>query len=660
MRIEQLLHGYQDGHGRLAGSIYNLSPKDSARVSMMSDWSGYKDPAGKDHSYVTTYYLEDSGYYVIAKSWYAQEMERPGCVWTQSLLIPLTDMTPPFDIRKLQPLFERPKRGEYGAYNKPIEIDDSDKSTVKWEGKKPDRVSLMFILSTVLAGEENFYMKVELDSWWYQQFCLTVLQFLPIEILRRVSLSSGGMHPRKIDENLLTMQFVNNSESISLLSPPWAEKLEESSFNNGLNIVARAMMAGGNDVSALIRIFSNDIGTDGKKYIAICQLIGALYLGVRKDSKVDYKEILSIVIDSFPTIEEGRLVKENYLGRRITDLFCSDDTFLYYISTIDHLEKAVTADQMKLEERIKDLSEERYYGLIKRILTSDVLSAFGRGILNDSYNHLDPNDIEHLNDDEWRGLMSYWGDNRNYLMSNKWMSLGGERFNDVLWRFTRIENDGFLYWEELLKTILVNDVYVDDSIVDKLFTKVEDCTTQVLDYLNTEHELLRYDVLHVRPFREVDKLIDWLGHQRKVTLQVEKLIINYVWPSDYSIKQSDPQVWKWMIENDNGSKAPAFYVFMYEIAWQWSDDAVLRYFYHCFHQVLNELADRTMTDRIWNRMYRYGGNVSLFQEWDRCLKLKKGIVAHLKSQGFSRAVFERFTPDEKINESLVEIYDKMK
>ena len=310
MRIEQLLHGYQDGHSRLAGSIYNLSPKDSARVSMMSDWSGYKDPMGKDHSYITTYYLEDSGYYVIAKSWYAQEMERPGCVWTQSLLIPLTDMPPTFDMRKLQPLFERPKRGEYGAYNKTIEIEDGDKSTVKWEGKKPDRVSLMFILSTVLAGEENFYIKVELDSWWYQQFCLTVLQFLPIEILRRVSLSSGGMHPRKIDENLLTMQFVNNSESISLLSPPWTEKLEESSFNNGLNVVARAMMAGGNDVSALIRIFSNDIGTDEKKYIAICQLIGALYLGVRKDSKVDYKDILSIVIDSFPNIEEGRLVKE--------------------------------------------------------------------------------------------------------------------------------------------------------------------------------------------------------------------------------------------------------------------------------------------------------------------------------------------------------------
>lgn len=659
MRIEQLLYGYQDGHGRLAGSIYNLSPKDSARISMMSDWSGYKDPTGKDHSYITSYYLEDSGFYVIAKSWYAQEMDRPGCVWTQSLLIPLADMPPAFDFRKIQSLFERPKRGEFGPYNKPIETDDSDKSRVNWEGKKPDRVSLMFILLTLLTGEENFYMKVESESWWYQQFCLTILQFLPVGILRRVSLSSGGMHPRKMDDELLTMQFVNNSEAISLLTPPWTGKLEESSFNYGLNIVARAMMAGGNDVSALIRIFSGDIGTDGKKFVAVSQLIGTLYLGIRKDSKIDYKDILGIVTDNFPTVEEGKLVKENFLGMRITDLFCSNDTFLFYISTIDHLEDMVSADQMKLEDRIKGLTEEKYYSLIKRILVSDVLSAFGRGILNNSCYFLKSDDIESLNDNEWRGLMAYWGNNKNYLLSDKWMALQGERFNDILWRFSRIDNDGFQYWGELLNTILTNDVYVDDGLVNKLYTNIDDCSLRVLDYLNSGHELLRYGVIHVKPFREVDKLVEWIRNQVCISSQVETLIINYVWPSDYNIRQSNPQIWRWMIDNDNGSKVPAFYVFMFEIAWQWNGEIILLFFRHCFYKVHTGLADSGLGDRIWNRVYRYGGSVSLFQEWDRCLKLRKGFVAHLKGLGFSRNDLKEITPDEKLNETLLGIYDKM-
>ena len=45
-----MLHGYQDGHGRLAGSVQNITPQDAALMSQMSDWSGYRDPAGKDNT----------------------------------------------------------------------------------------------------------------------------------------------------------------------------------------------------------------------------------------------------------------------------------------------------------------------------------------------------------------------------------------------------------------------------------------------------------------------------------------------------------------------------------------------------------------------------------------------------------------------------------
>lgn len=661
MRIEQLLHGYQEGHGRLAGTLFNITPRDSARLSLMSDWSGYKDPTGKDHSYITAYRLEDSGLYVVAKSWYAQEMERPGCVWTHSLLFNPSELTPAFDFRNLQKYFVRPKKGDYGTYNKPIEINDDDVTSGKWEGKRPDKVSLMFILSTLLTGEERFYMKVELESLWYQQLCLTLLQFLPLEMLNRITMSSGGASPRKIEDELITMQFVNVPEAISLVSPPWTNKLKESDFNVGLNIAVHAMFNGGNDVSSLIRIFSKDIGVEAKKYMAVCQLTGALLLGLRKEKVLTYTDVLGIVLANFPTREEGTLVKENFLGERIVSLFCTEKDFLFYMGTTDHIEDAVSPGRIRLEERNKKLAQDKsYQELIGRLLTSDILSAYGRMMLTDCGLYLNADSIDELDDDKWKGLLSYWGENQDYLLSDRWLSLHGERFNDVLWKFTRTNNEGYQYWSELLKTILENEAYLDDRLVDKLYTHVEDCAYRVFDYLNANEKLLRYDSLHMRPFRDVDSLVKWLERQDRITSLVERLIINYVWPSDSYIRDSKPQLWQWMIVNDNGKKSPAFYVFMYEIAWQWADDAVLEFFYHCFHHVHNDLADRTMTDRIWNRMYRYGGNVSLFQEWDRCLKLKKGIVVHLKNQGFSRAVFESFTPDGKINASLVEIYDKMK
>lgn len=660
MRIEQLLHGYQDGHGRLAGTLFSISPKDSARLSLMSDWSGYKDPTGKDHSYITAYRLEDSGLYVVAKSWYAQEMERPGCVWTHSLLFSLKDLPIAFDFRNLQRYFVRPKKGDYGTYNKPIEIKDGDVKSDAWVGKRPDRVSLMFILSTLLVGEERFYMKVELESWWYQQLCLTLLQYLPLEMLSRITMSSGGASPRKIDDELLTMQFVNVSDAISLVSPPWADKLKESDFNVGLNIAVHAMFNGGNDVSSLIRIFSRDIGITAQKYMAVCQLIGALYFGLRKEKALAYKDVLGIVLTNFPTREEGQLIKENYLGERIVSLFCSEIDFLFYMGTTDHIEDSLNPDGIKLEERIKKQTRGKaYVELIERLLSSNVLSAYGRMMLLESGLYLNSEDIDGFDDDKWKELLPYWGKNRDYLMSDKWLLLRGERFADVLWRFARIENDSFQFWPELLKTILENETYLDDRLVDKLYVHVKDCAYQVLDYLNANEELLRYDSLHLRPFKDVESLLMWLPRQERVSSLVERFIVNFVWPLDPSIRGSKLHIWQWMITNDNGRKSPAYYVFMYEIAWQWKDEKVLDYFFHCFHQVYYGLADLTMTDRIWNRMYRYGGNVSLFQEWDRCLKLKKGIVAHLKNQGFSRVVFEKFTPNMSMNESLVEIYDKM-
>ena len=85
MRIEQTLHGYSDGHRLLAASTE--LPRD-ARYAMLglSDISGRSMVSGFEE-YLTGYPVPDSSLYAFAKTWYAPEMERPGCVWTHTLLI---------------------------------------------------------------------------------------------------------------------------------------------------------------------------------------------------------------------------------------------------------------------------------------------------------------------------------------------------------------------------------------------------------------------------------------------------------------------------------------------------------------------------------------------------------------------------------------------
>ena len=117
MYIHQALHGYNQGHNRLACSI-SLSQKDDDLIKILSDWSEYID--NKDNSYITAYPLPDSGHYVVAKSWYADDMNRPGCVWTHSLIIQESILNDCFDFRQLFELFRRPTKEDYEFYSEAI------------------------------------------------------------------------------------------------------------------------------------------------------------------------------------------------------------------------------------------------------------------------------------------------------------------------------------------------------------------------------------------------------------------------------------------------------------------------------------------------------------------------------------------------------------
>lgn len=107
IQIHQVLHGYADGHRRLAQSRTLSREADRVMLSL-SDMSGPAMMPGFEN-YLTGYPLPVDGLYAFASTWYAPEMERPGCVWTQTLLIEYADLARIADLRSLLPLFVRPR-----------------------------------------------------------------------------------------------------------------------------------------------------------------------------------------------------------------------------------------------------------------------------------------------------------------------------------------------------------------------------------------------------------------------------------------------------------------------------------------------------------------------------------------------------------------------
>ncbi len=85
MRLEQALFGYRGGHRRLASSASFL-PGDERFLVRMTDLSGSRSMPGFEE-YVSGYALPSGTAYIFAKTWYAPECERPGCVWTHVIVV---------------------------------------------------------------------------------------------------------------------------------------------------------------------------------------------------------------------------------------------------------------------------------------------------------------------------------------------------------------------------------------------------------------------------------------------------------------------------------------------------------------------------------------------------------------------------------------------
>ena len=116
MTIHQTLHGYSHGHREIARSV-TLQSGDLKLMLVLSDISGSGTRIGKV-GYLTGYPLAEQGAYVLARTWPAPEMSRPGCVWTHSVLIDFADLALVTSLGELLSLFRRPEGSHFGEYER--------------------------------------------------------------------------------------------------------------------------------------------------------------------------------------------------------------------------------------------------------------------------------------------------------------------------------------------------------------------------------------------------------------------------------------------------------------------------------------------------------------------------------------------------------------
>ena len=121
MKTDQTLHGYSDGHRELAASV-TLDAVDARLMLALSDTSGSGGNV-LSTGYLTGYPLPTGRAYALARTWPADEMPRPGCVWTHTLLIDFADLATLTSFGELLAFFRSPHMQDYGSYREAIAVD---------------------------------------------------------------------------------------------------------------------------------------------------------------------------------------------------------------------------------------------------------------------------------------------------------------------------------------------------------------------------------------------------------------------------------------------------------------------------------------------------------------------------------------------------------
>jgi hypothetical protein len=211
--IDQTLHGYADGHQLLATSI-DLSAEQQSVLLIMSDLSGPAFRSGYE-AYLTGYPLSGGAFYCLARTWFAPELPRPGCVWTQTLILRAEDLARIRDFDSVAALFLRPTSlSEVGGYCRRLRLDPRSSISRK------DLTDIRSILRALYDGASNIVISSE-TSERYETTLLAIFEQQWPRLRRSFRFCSGALslRDREFDVSVSPPEVTHSISQTSISIP---------------------------------------------------------------------------------------------------------------------------------------------------------------------------------------------------------------------------------------------------------------------------------------------------------------------------------------------------------------------------------------------------------------------------------------------------------
>ncbi len=320
--IHQTLHGYSDGHRLLESSLL-LGTKAARAMLVLSDMSGPSMINGFDN-YLTGYPLREEGWYALGKTWYAPEMERPGCVWTHTLIIDFSDVPRIKNPWRLLSLFRRPENHlKLTQYTDPIVL-----QTAQLEGS-PFSDSLTFhsverivknaLLALYGSPDTPVFLAAE-TSEKYEDVILAIWNQQWPRLQRSFSFCTGSISNRKLNGSYFDVQVVpwptydkTRRELTNAKCVDDAQEDESRFFPEWVVVAANDLFHLNN---GKLRRFLWNFGADEKNGREAFSRLAAVFSISKKVGleNILIADVIELISRNFPQKKQGARMKSALLG----------------------------------------------------------------------------------------------------------------------------------------------------------------------------------------------------------------------------------------------------------------------------------------------------------------------------------------------------------
>lgn len=612
--IHQTIHGYREGHRLLSGSV-PLGTDAARAMLVLSDMSGPAMRPGFEE-YLTGYPLPGSEFFVFAKTWYAPEMRRPGCVWTHSFLLSRNQIGQTCASRLLSK-FRRPQHeGVEGAATIPVEIDETVGGS-KRDGFTDLTVAAALIgavlgqaLPVIVTVEKADRVELSFLQLWEQLWPTAKAHF---------SFCTGALMPRSVGGALMDLQAVPRAVPSSqfrksagaalvldLHAPrtvePWVELfLEEatrggSTFRSWLEAAAGAEASRG-VVPSLAPLFGAWHAPGSSARTALASVVGA------KGLDPDARGRLVGMVFARADAESGPA------GRRelLQDLSEDRANDLTPIATV-------------IEEEVRRLFEGSRPDGVTLVLSllGKALTPVGEGMLRAAILSLTPTDLESFGDGEAPYLPFIVGENQPLASSPVLWSRAGSQSEEVLSRL------GGMNLADDERAAIVDAIISAkcDVPVDALVRFGGKAVVfRGLSAIASGHLQLSWAWRSALGGQR-DTVLDWLERLSAPTLADLELGSRFVSPEHAQSRLAT--VWKAGTASDETfpSRVAAFGLTL--AFWEGSLDSPL--FAKCFQPAYDAAASSRLEYEAWEWIQEYAPSSYWWRDWDKCERLAKAIA----------------------------------